>query len=328
MRAGRARCDPGGDGTSPCFVYSAFVPPDGAPGALSLVIVNTDTEPVVANFTLAGGGLTALCGTSLFSWLTTADAYFSPGERVAVSPSCRLTLVLPGRSAASYSPQNISSAPRPPVPPKAPFPIPYVQDFGSLPLQSPGGLLSDLWGAFEVATDPAGGPGHALWQAAGAAPISWLGREGQPFTSLPTGLNAANANVSARVFVALPLSGGTRQNATARVCARVPIWQPAEWSGTTLGVCLEVALSQLLSGGSAWRLTDTSKIADSSVVLASGAIPAGWVGAWHSLAVVTVDDTAAAYIDGGLVASVAGLLNSAGVPGIGEVEEAVTGPDV
>lgn len=285
---------------------------------MSLVIVNTDDNPLAVNFTLAGDGLLPLCGGSLFSWISTSDGYFQPASPVMVSASCSITLSLPGRSAASYSSLNVSAAPRPPVPPKAPFPVPFVETFDDLPLESPGGLLSDLWGSFEVTTDPAGGPGRALWQATGTPPISWLGSDGEPFTSLPTGLNAANANVSARVFVDLPTTGGPYVNATARVCARVPIWQPAEWHGATLGVCLEVMLSQMVAGGGTWRLVDTSRVDDDSVILDSGALSAGWAGAWHALAVVTLDDSVVAYIDGSLVASHTGLMGSAGVPGVGE----------
>ena len=65
-------------------------------------------------------------------------------------------------------------------------------------------------------------------------------------------------------------------------------------------------------------MTDTSRVEDVSLVLASGALPGGWAGSWHALVVVTLDDAVTAYIDEGVVATHTGLLGSAGVPGFGE----------
>lgn len=312
--------------TDSCYiVWAAWLSPSG--GDLTLVVVNTNVTAQRLDLALAGAILPRLAGGDLATWTSTSAGMFVSGPPAAVSPAGALTLAVPGRSVTTVTTVAGGRKAAFAVPPRAPFPLPFVARFDGQRVDGPGRFLSDLFGAFEVVSPPLPVPWHppppptpggdlALRQAAPANPEranSWLrAGEGLPFTSLPGGSNFANAGVSAAAL----LAPGAPVGAAVRVCGRVPIWQPATYASDVapLGVCLAVAAAA--GGDGAWQLTDTTPGGVTSV-LANGVTP-GFVGGWHNLTLAFDDDAVDAAIDGARVGgAAAGLHNAAGVAGLG-----------
>jgi hypothetical protein len=112
-----------------------------------------------------------------------------------------------------------------------------------------------IYGAFEIATDAtAATTDHKVCrQAVPANPggNAWTHRHnGWPFTTLPSGSNLANAEISVNAKI-VP-SGGAMEVVT--VCGRVPIWSPSacqmktsDGNGWAPGVCLSIMANN--SGG-------------------------------------------------------------------------------
>ena len=313
------------------LTYGTLVSPDLA-SDISIVAVNShDSRDAPLAFQLVDSLAKAFSGRTLHVWLSNASAqFFQLEEALPIPPSGAFAYSLPPRTVLTLTTLSTLSHATPPIPPRAPFPLPYASAFAQQRAESPGALLSDLFGAFYAAPDPLGVPPRrlVLRQAmpAGVGRNSWLGRDGCPFTSLPspgTALANVNLTLSALLMTAdlapsgLPAPG----NLSASLCGRVPIWQPTFFSSPTLhlGLCLT------LTGDGQWALQQNGIAAPPlSSVLAHGPLPAGAppaLDAWHSLGLDLYDDSAAAWVDGVQVALVGGVGGglglSAGVPGLG-----------
>jgi hypothetical protein len=128
--------------------YGALVAPDLS--ALSIIAVNTDpAAPAALNFTLVGALAVTFAGRPLASWVSNATALFT---QVADTPTDgatgRFAFALGPRSVATLTTLRTLAHVEPPVPPRAPFPLPYSNDFETQAAGQPGYLLSDLFGAF------------------------------------------------------------------------------------------------------------------------------------------------------------------------------------
>ena len=280
-----------------------------------MIAVNTDTAASAPlSFAFVGALAATFSGKALAVWVSNPSQLFVQETDVLVGVNGSFTFLLPPRSVATITSLRTLSKASPPIPSRAPFPLPYANGFEGQRLEEPGRLLSDLFGAFYVGVDPLGQRGAVLKQAVSAKPNAWLGGDGIPFTSLPgPGTAFANGNVSVNVLLTtadLPPSGGP---AAVFLCGRVPIWQPANFHSavTVLGVCL------ILNATGSWSLVD-SALSGGAVTLSSGKLPAGsTLGAWHAHVLAFEDDTVSAWIDGGTVVHAhAGLRPSSGVYGI------------
>ena len=110
-----------------------------------------------------------------------------------------------------------------------------------------------IYGAFEIATDATAATTKVCRQAVPANPggNAWTHRHnGWPVTTLPSGSNLANAQISVNAKI-VP-SGGAMEVVT--VCGRVPIWSPSacqmktsDENGWAPGVCLSFMANN--SGG-------------------------------------------------------------------------------
>lgn len=295
--------------------YSTLVSPDLSQFSVIAVNVHPDSTAPLA-FRLVGALAATFSGGSLAAWTSNSTSLFTRavGQDVPISASGDFTFSLPPRTVLTLTTLRTLSKYEPLVPPRAPFPLPYTSAFATQALNTPGRLLSDLFGAFEVVVDPlggggGGGRGRVLQQAVPAPPVAWLGNDGTPFTSLPApGAALANGNISADALI---LAGdavvGSKERVFVAVCGRVPIWQPANYprdqvAAPPLGLCLSLNAS----GG--WAVVEATLTAGGTFTThASGTLPnpERTLGSWHSLALSFVDDSATAYIDGTPVASVA-----------------------
>jgi hypothetical protein len=300
--------------------YASFVSP--ALDALTVVAVNEDpAAPATLRFQLAGALNASFGGAALATWLSNATQLFRPAPDTPIGADGTFSFTLGPRSVLTLTTLRSLSHAEVPVPPRRPFPLPYVSNFAAQRLEEPGRLLSDLFGAFYVARDPLGSArGQVLRQAVPASPgaNAWLGRDGLPFTSLPApGVAIANGNISADVLITrADLPDGGEAAAAVSVCGRVPVWQPANYASQSahLGVCL------WLWANGTWAVVDAA-LEGADRTLAAGALAGGGggvVGAWHSLALAFADDSLGASIDGTVVAAVpAGLRVAAGTYGLG-----------
>ena len=134
-------------------------------------------------------------------------------------------------------PVNVSA------PPRTMFPLPYHATFDDQPVPAPGRYLSDAWGSFEVFASPDGN--HVLRQSAPACPIGWRQSaliscsQLPPFTTLPSGTNWMNYNVSVRASLAPTNQTG----ALASLCGRIGIWPLRNERlrmSPPMGVCLVI----------------------------------------------------------------------------------------
>ena len=321
--------DGSASGTSGAASFASLVSP--TLDAFSIIAVNPSTDtPVTLRFQLAGVLATSFGGAPLATWITNATQLFRQDADTPTNTSGAFAFTLAPRSVLTLTTLRTLSHSEVAVPPRAPFPLPYSNSFEAQRLEEPGRLLSDLFGAFYVSTDPLGVRGQVLRQAVPASPGSnaWLGRDGLPFTSLPgPGAAFANGNISASVLLTaadLPPAGGAAAAAVS-VCGRVPIWQPASYASQTshLGVCL------WLWANGTWAVVDAA-LQGADRTLASGALAQGSVvGQWHALALSFADDSCAALIDGVAVASVAsGLRVAAGTYGLGTLWHTASFDDV
>ncbi len=125
-----------------------------------------------------------LANHSLALWRSTAHAQFERLPDVVLRDNQIELLLEPG---AVYSLTTTTGQKKGEsiIPPEAPFPVPYSDDFES---GKPGRLpkyLSDQEGAFEIAVRPDGG-GQCLFQAVTQKGIPWLRGFRQPYTVIGT----------------------------------------------------------------------------------------------------------------------------------------------
>jgi hypothetical protein len=305
----------GGSGESCYLLWTTLVSPSGTD--MTLVVVNTQPDgSAPLNLTyLFTGSLSFLASSSLASWRTVRDDYFSLQGDVQVDAMGFLNVSLPPRSIFTFTTLRSGVHPLLPAPDRAPFPLPFTATFDDQPLESPGRYLSDLWAAFHVQASPDGSQNQALWQAVSidASPNSWLG-SGVPFTSLPSGTNFANAAFSASVYFASAEVGASGP-ASVYICGRVPIWQPAYFQGSfSLGICLTIERTN--SSTWTWALADNA-VYHSSLPLASGDTGLDFLDTWRSLSLVFNDDSVTASLGGVPLVTKTGLRASAGVAGLG-----------
>ena len=293
-------------------MYGTLVAPDLSD--MSVIAVNTDaTATAHLSFQLVGVLAQKFAAAGAFDVrISNSTSLFVPAQAVPIASDGSFAYALPPRSVVTITSLRTLSKAQPPIPPRGPFPLPYTNNFEGQRADEPGRLLSDLFGAWYVATDPLGQRGAVLRQAVSVKPAAWLGADGPPFTSLP-GPGAAFANGNLSVSVLLTAADVPRPGAPAAVflCGRVPIWQPANYHSDTapLGVCVSLAAS------GAWALVDTT-LGGGARTLASGTLP-GVLGAWHDVALTFEDDAVGAWVDGvALVARQTGLRSSAGVYGL------------
>ena len=302
--------------------YTTLVAPDLSQFSVVAVNVHPNATAPLA-FRLVGALASAFSGGALAVWTSNGTSLFTQavGGDAAISAQGDFAYPLPPRTVLTLTTLRTLRKHAPAVPPRAPFPLPYTSAFATQALATPGRLLSDLFGAFEVAADPlAGGRGRVLKQAVPAPPAPWLGREGTPFTSLPTpGTALANGNISAAVLVLEEDAGGGQGGVHLAVCGRVPIWQPANYPRSASDPPPGLCLSLNASGG--WAVVEASLQAGSSgpTTHASGSLGRPVPGAWHSLALAFQEDSAVAYIDGLAVGRVppGAMALSAGGYGLG-----------
>jgi hypothetical protein len=279
--------------------YATLVSP--SLDAFSTIAVNVENATAALSFQLVGALATSFAGTALAAWTSNATALFSQGADVLVGADGAFTFALPPRTVLTLTTLRTLRKAEPAVPPRAPFPLPFASDFAAQPRNAPGRFLSDLFGAFEVGTDPLNSRGNVLRQAARGAPRAWLGgSDGAPFTSLPApGTAFANAAFSVDALV-MPADVPATNDASVSACGRVPIWQPANFrrGADRPGVCLN------LNASGPWALVEVT-LAGARTVLAAGSLGAPAAGAWHTLALSFSDDEVTASIDGAVVATVA-----------------------
>ena len=284
------RCDP--EDTMSCdTVWAALTDISNAaalPGNLTVVFVHTSNETVEIDLSLGGFGRG---GQTLSRWETVRTHYFQQVESVHVGVGGTVSMVLPGRSVTTLTTLTGKHADVSWNPQRKPFPLPWSTDFDEQPVGAPGTMLSDIFGAFEVA--PAANvlsfetgsdvqkeryrmtenvnvlvqsaptnPGTNAWSH-----FTHIHRS--PFTSLPAGTNWMNYAFSVRAKLLGPsINGSTVEHAgdpsseSIVVCGRVPVWPPGGGSPTVstgsanltvpLGVCLTVTQS------GEWILTEAS----------------------------------------------------------------------
>ena len=291
------------------LTYASLVAPDF--GDFSIIAVNVDPNATTTmDFQLVGALASFFSSTLLQAWTSNSTHLFIRGPDVRIGALGNFSYALPPRTALTLTTLRTLSKYEPAIPPRAPFPVPFKTAFSSQALNAPGRMLSDLFGATEIASDPLRERGRVLRQSVSTYPATWLGHESTPFTSLPTpGSAFANGNVTADVLI---MSADAASPAFASVCGRVPIWQPANYYGLTPGACLR------LNASGAWALVESTLTGGSSV-LASGTLGSAATDRWHSLSLSFADDTASARIDGTEVAFIpAGKLRvSTGAYGVG-----------
>eukprot|EP01047_Picozoa_sp_COSAG01_P047030 COSAG01_NODE_4458_length_5005_cov_2.532409_2_plen_549_part_00 len=246
---------------------------------LTVVIVHTGTSPIRWHAQL-GGDFVALGGTQLSRWETVEAHYLKKIESLLVLPGGVINLTLPSRSVTTLT--TLLSAGRHceiPSLRREQFPMPWLTTFEGQRVGAPGRLLSDVFGAFEVALcdSSSGDTGQCLRQAVSTAPgknaWSHFGESlpRQPFTTLPAGVNWQNVVVA--VKARLLTTDNAAKNDTMILCGRVPVIPPGKGfctSGPTIaspGVCLALQRDGL------WRLSEAGS-SESCSVLTSGKVGA------------------------------------------------------
>ena len=294
------RCDPE-DNMNCDTVWAALTDTSNAaalPGNLTVVFVHTANETVEVNLSLGGferGGQT------LFRWETVRTHYFQQIESVHVGVGGTVSVVLPGRSVTTLTTLTGQHADVSWNPQRKPFPLPWSADFDDQPVGAPGTMLSDIFGAFEVApaanslsSETESGVHkeveryrmaenvNVLMQSAPANPganawshFTHIHRS--PFTSLPAGTNWMNYAFSVRAKLLRPSfnrstmePSGDPSDESIVVCGRVPVWPPGGGSPTVstgsvnLTVPLGVCLTVTQSGE--WLVSEAAGSRTASVI--------------------------------------------------------------
>jgi hypothetical protein len=276
----------------------------GSQGNLTLVVVHSANSSVSLELKLGGGDSD---GSVLARWETVASHYFKQVESVTVGTNGMVKLILPARSVTTLTTltaagkhADVSWNPQ-----RAKFPLPFRANFDKQPVGAPGRMLSDVFGAFEVAPAASyrdeylseGGEGGATKDAAASKSAGNVLLQGadtnpgtnswshfthirrSPFTSLPSGTNWQNYKFSVRAKLLKPSATDPELDAVV-VCGRVPVWPPGLGSpavkiqgGGNLTVPYGVCLTVQRRGQ--WLLTEAAAANEvSSVVVASGSASA------------------------------------------------------
>jgi hypothetical protein len=182
---------------------------------------------------------------------------------------------------------------RPTISPRLPFYNRYINTFNSQAIHTPGWLLTDNYGAFEVRQDATNTSNKVLFQAVQTPPVSWHAEDAPPATCLPSGSNAANTVVKVRVFFP---DNNVRdlEPATARLCLHVGMFSRqtvTEGVTPSSGLCLV-----LMANGTAQVVENGGRLGPGSVVLAQATITQS--GQWADLELSTLNGLVAASVNG------------------------------
>lgn len=284
-------------------------------GNLSLVFVHTANNSVEVALSLGEGFEQG--GRTLARWQTVKSRYFQQVESVRVGVGGTVNLTLPGRSVTTLT--TLTAAGKHADvswnPPRKQFPLPWFANFDDQPVGAPGAMLSDVYGAFEVAragdlassekasegrTEEARNRGmgdNVLWQSVPTDPghnawshFTHIHRS--PFTSLPSGTNWMNYAFSVRAkllgpSVSTSTVGPLGESDAVVVCGRVPVWKPGGGSPTVrtsignltvpFGICLTVSRS------GPWFLTEAVGSTTGSVIASGKTIAATNISTWQTI---------------------------------------------
>ena len=141
--------------------YAALVGGPADPGRFTLVLETmnapgrgaTDrpaTAPQTVTFVLAGG--LPAPGTALAAWATNASAQFVRLADAVVAPDGSVTVALGVEAMLTLSTVMSArkGAPAAPIPPPAPVPRPYADDFAAGAYDAPGRYWADQFGSFAL----------------------------------------------------------------------------------------------------------------------------------------------------------------------------------
>lgn len=158
--------------TSDGGTFVTVVSPDGEDFSVVLERLHTSATAAV-NVTLM---LSNLPAKALSLWVTSSDAYFVEDKQPLQVVNGSITVLV--QAQAMYSLTTLSSVTHgnftDPVPPSAPFPLPYYDDFDSYSNDSTPKFLADQGGSFSVTVSDGGGvlqqmcpvdPGPNAWVA-------------------------------------------------------------------------------------------------------------------------------------------------------------------
>ena len=221
----------GGSGVLPASAgngsYVTLVPPAGSAATdFTLVIeklegacLHCDSPPVAdgaAAFATAGG--LAGPGARLQVWRSNATRQFWRDADVVVAADSTFSVFVPRDSVVTVSTVAGArrGAPAAPVPPPAPFPLPYAEGFSGYAEDATPRFFSDQQGTFAVR-------GGALRQVVPAdpGPNRWTQEDVDPMTLIGDG---ALLNVAAAVLAAFAAPANASAPATyVQLCARMRV---------------------------------------------------------------------------------------------------------
>ena len=217
-KAGQPQCD---------LTYAALASPDSS--EFSMVIVSLSTKPEPLRVELAGG-MAKFAGKPLQHWSSTETAYFTEQPALTIPAGKPLSMMIPPESVVTISNRKQKAGwAKYAVPQRTRYPLPFDgTTWESQPVDAPCLGSNPMYGAFEIATDAtAPTAGHKVCKQ--AVPVNpggnaWTHRHnGWPITTLPSGSNLANVEISINAKI-VPGGGGME---VATVCGRIPIWSPS-----------------------------------------------------------------------------------------------------
>ena len=140
----------------------------------------------------------------------TSSDHFERQPDVVVGTDGAVTLLVEPDAVYTLStfPGASKGSPAAPVPPSAPFPLPFSDDFEGLPSGRPGRFWSDMHGGFQIAPRAGGAGGQVLLQSAPAnACCNFIEQLGGPLAVSIIGA-ATWRDVEVSIDVMLPPEGG------------------------------------------------------------------------------------------------------------------------